>query len=182
MKGNGGKSPGFLPSSPCMPAWRAMTTDQWFEYLKKTKGWAVRIGFDLLHSESYKKLNYGPALKVLNWFYEKIQLEKIKGKRGKNRFQIIDRNISFTYREAGFRGLSSHQFAKALKELHKSGFIDIEKSGSALKGDWTQFAISERWKEYGSPNFKNEEFPKSVHWVNFGFGAKKKRKKLRCQN
>ncbi len=158
-----------------------MTEDQWNEYLRRSKGWSVRISFDLLHSPAYKKLNYGPAIKALNWFHEKIRLQVNKRKRGKDRYNVINGDISFTYREAKLRGLSSHQFSKALKELHRFGFIDIQKPGSALKGDWTKFSISDRWKKYAIPNFKNEQFPRSVHWVNFGFGAKKKRKNLKVR-
>jgi hypothetical protein len=154
-----------------------MTEGQWNEYKKRSRGWSIRMSFELLHSEAYKRLNYAPAIKVLNWFREKVKLEVNKGKRGKHRYQIIDGDISFTYREAVFRGLSPQQFSKALKELHKLGFIEIKKPGSALKGDWTQFAFSERWREFGTPNFKHLKFPQSVHWVNFGFGAKPKRHK-----
>lgn len=160
-----------------------MNEDQWNEYKKRSRSWSIRIGFDLLHSEAYKKLNYGPALKVLNWFHEKIRLQVNKRKRGKNRYQIIDGDISFPYKEAGFRGLSSQQFSRALRELHRIGFIEIKKPGAALKGDFTVFAFSDRWKEYGTPNFKTIEFPKSIHWVNFGFGSRERNiKKVRCEN
>ena len=154
-----------------------MTDDQWKEYKKRSRGWSIRMSFEMLHSEAYKRLNYAPAIKALNWFHEKIKIEVNKGRRGKNRYQVIDGNISFPYREAILRGLSSQQFSKALRELHKLGFIEVVKPGSALKGDWTQFEFSERWKEFGTPNFTNLEFPKSVHWVNFGFGAKRKKKR-----
>jgi hypothetical protein len=129
----------------------------------------------MLHSEAYKKLNYGPALKVLNWFHEKIRLEVNKKKRGKDRYRIInDGEIAFTYSEAALRGLTSHKFRRALKDLHGFGFIDVVKPGSALKGDWTQFALSERWREFGTPNFKGLGVPRSARWINFGFGAKRK--------
>jgi hypothetical protein len=163
-----------FPPSLNLPAGGAMTEEQWIEYLKETRGWAIRMGFDLLHSRAYRELNYGPAIKSLNWFYEKLKVEVDKRKHGKNRYKIRDGDISFTYREAGFRGLSFQQFSRTLKELHKFGFIEIKKPGSALRGDWTQFRFSERWKEYGTPNFKYLECPKSVHWINFGFGAKRK--------
>jgi hypothetical protein len=115
---------------------------------------------------------------VLNWFHEKIKVEAInKKKRGKKRYRVIDGEIDFTYREAAFRGLTSQKYSKALRELHKFGFIEVEKPGSALRGDWTFFKLSERWREFGTPNFRQVEFPKSVYWVNFGFGSKTKKKK-----
>jgi hypothetical protein len=155
-----------------------MTEDQWNEYLRRSKTWAIRMGYDLLHSKAYRYLRYGPAIKVLNWFHEKIRIEVNKKKRGKERYRIVnDGDIDFTYREAIFRGLTAQKFSKALRELHQFGFIDIKKPGSALKGDFTVFAFSERWKAYGTPNFRRVEFPKSIHWVNFGFGAKRKHAK-----
>jgi hypothetical protein len=152
-----------------------VTEDQWNEFLKRSKGWFIRMSFELLHSEAYKKLNYGPALKVLNWFYEKVRVEVNKKKRGKDRYRmVIDGDIDFTYREAIFRGLTAQKFSKAIRKLHQLGLIDVKKPGSALKGDWTVFILSERWKVYGTSNFKQVEFPKSIHWVNYGFGAKDK--------
>lgn len=155
-----------------------MTEDQWKEYLKRSKTWSIRIGYDLLHSKAYQGLKYGPAIKVLNWFYEKIRFEVNKKKRGKDRYQILnDGKIDFTYREAIFRGLTAQKFSKALRELHEIGFIDVKKPGSALKGDWTAFKLSDRWREFGTPNFKYVEFPRSIHWVNFGFGSRGKKHK-----
>lgn len=161
-----------------------MTQDQWDEFLKRSKGWSIMMSFELLHSEAYKKLNYGPALKVLNWFHEKIRLEKIEGKRGKNRYRRLNNGvIDFPYREAVYRGLSPQRFSKALKVLHRFGFIDVIKPGSALKGDNTQFILSDRWKAWGSRDFKEVNFPRSVCWRNFGFGSKEREhKKVRCEN
>ena len=152
-----------------------MTENQWNEYKNKSRGWVIRMSFEVLHSDAYRELNYAPALKVLNWFYEKLKIKVIKGKRGKNHYQVIDGDISFPYREAIVRGLSSQQFSKALKQLHYFGFIEVKKPGSALKGDWTKFEFSERWKEFGTPTFKYLEVPQSVHWVNFGFKARPER-------
>jgi hypothetical protein len=152
-----------------------MTEDQWNEYLRRSKEWAIRVRYDLLHSKAYRNLTYGPAIKVLNWFHEKVKIEVNKKKRGKDRYRIVnDGDIDFTYREAMLRGLTAQKFSKALRELHQFGFIDINKPGSALKGDFTVFALSDRWKAYGTRDFLSHEFPKSVHWVNFGFGTKQK--------
>ncbi|MBM3205924.1 hypothetical protein FJZ41_03710 [Candidatus Shapirobacteria bacterium] len=136
------------------------------------------MSFEMLHSQAYGKLNYGPAIKVLNWFHEKVRYEVNRKKRGKERYRVKnDGELDFTYREAGFRGLTAQKFSKALRELNELGFIDIKRPGSALKGDWTIFTLSDRWKFYGTANFEEKEFPKSVHWINFGFGSKRKRQR-----
>lgn len=153
-----------------------LTDEQWNQFLNRSKGWFIRMSFELLHSRAYRELNYGSALKVLNWFHEKIRFDVDKKKRGKNRYRITnDGEMDFTYREAELRGITKQKFSKALRELHALGFIDIKKPGSALRGDWTVFRFSDRWREYGTANFKNIEFSKSIHWVNFGFGAKRRR-------
>jgi hypothetical protein len=151
-----------------------MKPEEWETYTAKTKPYAIRIGFDLLHSEAYHDLSYGPAIKSLNFFHEKRRLRKNKRTRGKERYEVLDGNICFTYDEAQFRGLSFQQFSKALRELFDHGFIEIKKPGSALRGDYTEFALSERWREFGTPAFKKLPFPRSSKWRNFGF--KKRRR------
>lgn len=155
-----------------------MTGEQWNDFLKRSKLWFIRMSFELLHSEAYKELTYSPALKVLNFFHEKIRFQVNKERRGKKKYTVVnDGEIDFTYREALFRGLASHKFRKALVELHRLGFIEVKKPGSALKGDWSVFRLSDRWREYGTPSFQKLEFPKSIRWVNFGFGARRARHK-----
>lgn len=155
-----------------------MTDEQWNEYKKRSKDWNVKISFGLLHSKAYQELDYCPAVKVLNWFFEKIKGEWIAQRKGKQkRFQMTNNGeISFPYREAEHRGLSHQQFNKALRELHRVGFLDVTKPGSALKGDYSRFALSARWREYGTATFEAIEFPQSVHWVNFGYGSTKRSK------
>jgi len=157
-----------------------MDAEQWEAYKIRSRTWAIRLGYDLLHSKAYRAMDYGPAIKLLNWFYEKVRLKVDKKKRGGKRFVLIDgEDISFSYAEGERRGLSHHQFSKALQELHRFGFIDQKRPGSRLKGDWTAYAISERWREFGIPSFKEIPWRKSVLWRNFGFGSQEKRSKKR---
>ena len=44
-------------------------------------------------------------------------------------------------------------YAKALNELVSHGFIDIVRSGS-LNKECNIFALSHRWKRYGTPHFE----------------------------
>ena len=89
------------------------------------------MGYDLLHSKAYQELKYGPGIKTLNWFYEKVWYRKLKNKRGHERYQIVNGGeMSFTYKEAQLRGLTKNQFSRALKDLFRFGFIDLKKHGS----------------------------------------------------
>ena len=130
-----------------------MDEKEWSEHLERSKTWNILMGQDLLHSEAYKDLNYGPSVKTLNFFYEKVRLIKIKGKRrsGRNKFERVNSGIVFSYDEAKFRGISGQQFSRALKELYVRGFIDVQKPGSGRRGDCTKFAISNRWTKRNRP-------------------------------
>ncbi len=162
-----------------------MDQEQWNEYKKRTRTYWVGIDFGLLHSEAYKKINYAPALKMLNWFHEKKKIRKDKSKR--SRWKVVDGlDFAFTYDEAGYRGLSRHQTAKALKELYRFGFIDIKDSGTGLPGGWTKYTFSTRWRCYGTTDFKELPYPRCTVWANYGYRnkntiwkrAKKRVKKL----
>lgn len=156
-----------------------MDEEQWSAYKQRSKGWAVRIDFALLHSEAYKALNYAPGVKVLTWFHEKVKVKLNKKKRGKERYQVLDGDLSFTYSEGECRGLSHEQFSRALREIHKFGFIDIKKPGSRLKNDWTEYLISNRWRDFGTPDFKEIAWQTSIKWRNYGFGSTEKPGKKR---
>jgi hypothetical protein len=145
----------------------------WEEYKRRSRRWSIRIEFGLLHSEAYKKLKYAPALKVLNWFYEKLKVDVDKRKRGSKRYKPrYDSSVSFPYSEATCRGLSVQQFSKAIKKLHAHGFINIEQPGSGLEGDYTKYNLSMRWEKFGAPEYEHIEFPYQRRDVK-NFGPKK---------
>jgi len=138
------------------------TMRDWEQYKKRSKNWAIRKGFDLLHSEAYLSVKYAPAYMVLDWFLEKRKVIRHKKRRGKDRFEVVNNGeISFTYEDARCRGLSDQQFSWALKKLHAVGFIDVTEHGTGMMGSYTKFALSERWRDYGTRNLKHEEFPRS---------------------
>ena len=161
-----------------------MTADEWQNEKERSKGFYVIIGFDLLHSDAYRDLNYGPSLKALTWFHEKIKLKKNKRSAGRSKYERINGKICFLYEEAVLRGLSRRQFSTALQDLFAHGFIDIIKPGSGRRGDFTEYDLSQRWRDFGKPGFKELPFPRSFCWVNYGFGSKerrRKRTKAKCQ-
>lgn len=64
--------------------------------------------------------------------------------------------ITFTYQEAKSKhGLNPQTFSKAIEELVAKGFIDIERPGTGVGKVPTLFAISERWRKYGTTEFKS---------------------------
>jgi hypothetical protein len=134
---------------------------EWEVYKGRTKKRAIRKGFDLIHSEAYLSLRYAPSHKVLDWFLEKRKVIRHEKRKGKKRWEVVNSPFSFTYEDARCRGLSDQQFSGALKELHALGFIDVVEHGAGMMKSYTQFALSERWRAYGPPDFKKIEFPGS---------------------
>ena len=60
-------------------------------------------------------------------------------------------NLSYTFQEAS-KIMHRNTYAKSLKELVSHGFIDLQRSGGLNKA-CNIFALSYRWKKYGTPDF-----------------------------
>jgi DNA-binding PadR family transcriptional regulator len=54
---------------------------------------------------------------------------------------------------AGKRTPSRKTIARAIDQLIKYGFIDITHAGGGIRGDYSLYAISQRWREYGEEGF-----------------------------
>jgi DNA-binding PadR family transcriptional regulator len=92
---------------------------------------------------------------VLIRFYQKRTWAAIP--RGRNRKKEIvfdNTGLSFTYTEAEALGIGESTFYRAIKRLVELGFIDIEYQGGGLGRDYSRYALSERWRDYGTPSFK----------------------------
>ena len=62
-------------------------------------------------------------------------------------------NLSYTYKEAS-KIMHRTTYSKALNELVNHGFIDVVRSGR-LNKECNIFALSYRWKKYGTPQFQS---------------------------
>jgi len=133
----------------------------------------VYISWEILESEAFKTLS-ATGIRVLLRFLQKRTWVKVKKKR------IFDNGgLVFTYAEAQVLGISTSQFHTVLKKLYEVGFIDIEHQGGGLARDYSRYAFSERWKDYGTDAFKFVE-KKRVLWGGFDVRARmEKQKKLR---
>ena len=145
-----------------------MNPTAWEDYKRRSKRWAIRVENELLHSEAYQSLRYAPTLKLLFWGFEKRQVHRTNKRKGK-RFEVVDTPFSFTYEEGKRRGLTDKQFGRAVRELISLGFWDLEKQGSGLRGDYSLYRFSDRWRMYGQKDFQRQELPKRVAWGCFGF-------------
>ena len=59
-------------------------------------------------------------------------------------------------------GIGNTTFYDVIKQLVEVGFIDIGHQGGANDKDCSIYAVSERWRDYGTENFKKVEKKRSL--------------------
>lgn len=122
----------------------------------------VVIERDLLKSPAFRQLN-GTAKTVFFDFLMKRKIKMHARRRGKRKEPIILNNgeLEYTYAEAERKGIPRASFMRAIDTLVEYGFIDITHSGSGgKKGDKSLYAISERWRLWGTSDFHKMTRPK----------------------
>ncbi len=130
----------------------------------------IWIPLRLIKSEAFRDLKTATAHKVLALFWTKRQMVRV-GRAGRKQWDITNNDeIVFTYKEAK-RKLdikSDKTFAKAIDELRDKGFIDIASTGMGVYKVTTLYSISDRWKLYGTPEYKPPK-PRPKGPINRGF-------------
>jgi len=96
----------------------------------------------------------------------------IQGCKNRGQYHIANNGeIQFTYREAKDKwGFQTKVFRNAIDQLVEYGFIDITHTGSGLHRDVTRYAVSDRWQQWGTDEFKSARRPKRK--VGYGFAKK----------
>jgi len=121
---------------------------------------------DLIESDAFRDLSGKWAVVVLIRFHQKAHRKKPGRRQQPLHRYIITNNgeIIFTYGEARELGIKSDRtFHKVIRELvEDKGFIDIEEQGNWYEGKPTKFAISRRWKRYGSSDYKKVKIPRQL--------------------
>ena len=112
----------------------------------------VYLKWEILDSEAFKKLS-AKGIQVLLRFLQKRTWSEIRKGRRKTRI-YNDSGLVFTYAEANALGISTSQFDVILKRLVEVGFIDIEHQGGGFGRDYSRYELSDRWRNYGTPDFK----------------------------
>ena len=126
-------------------------------------------------------LDLGPmSPQVYLVFRVKCQVWRPKGTRT---YTITNNGqLEFSYREANRKfGVTPPRFRRVIDDLLDHGFIDITGTGMGVHKVLTTYAISERWRSWGGPNFVEKERPKpSISNPGFKKGNKlsPKRKKF----
>jgi hypothetical protein len=141
-------------------------------HLPKIKPKWVVIDQDVLKSEAWLSLS-GVAPQVYLLFLTKRRMEKMKRRGTKGHICTNSRELIFTYREAQTKyHISQPRFRRAIDQLVGRGFLDIAKPGKAVARIATEYALSERWRDYGTPTFQQSERER----VKVGFCRTRKQK------
>jgi hypothetical protein len=115
------------------------------------------IWFDsnLLRSQAFRSLTKWALLAYLD-FLRKRRMEQVKQVKRSDKWIIRNNGeIVYPYAEAEKKGIGRREFRNAIDELIEKGFLDITHHGSGGRsGDMTRYYIDERWKEYGTSNFR----------------------------
>jgi hypothetical protein len=139
----------------------------------------IVIERELLKSKAFRELN-GTAKNVYFDFRMKCRVKGMK-RSGRKKEHVILNNgqLEYCYSEAETKGITRPSFVTALDALVRRGFIDIEKQGEGgRKGDKSLYAISERWRKWGTDEFEYAERRKDLRQGR-GFAAYWKKRKHR---
>lgn len=107
----------------------------------------------------------GTAIQVYLLLRCKCQFAKRSkrpGKRSEDLLSLIVNNgdLVFTYQEAKrLYGITAGRFRRAIDELIEKGFLDIAEMGMGLYGMPTRYGISDRWRDYGTPSYRQVRRP-----------------------
>ena len=148
----------------------------------------IVIDRTLIVSQAYMRLS-GIAPQVLLMFLARRRVGTL-GRKGKEKKVIFNNGqIVFSYSEALKRfGITPPRFARALSQLIKFGFIDINHVGGGMVKDISTYYISDRWENYGTQEFEEKKRPKDTRGLGFTpknweeRSQKKRRTKLKISN
>lgn len=132
----------------------------------------VRLDADIFYSRAYKEImSSGSAITTLMRCYQKRKWDDSKGRKKKP----VYLNEPFIFPYAEMRGLwkiKTTQHWKNLNKLIEVGFLDLDYQGGWYQKnervkDFSRYKLSERWRKYGTPEFKKVEkekvLPESSH-------------------
>jgi len=127
---------------------------------QKRKRWEIRrdilLPWDMLQSPAFRELSRSGICVLLRFLQKRTWIKNKRRRKG--RIQFDGTGLTFTYEEAkNFLQISGAQFSRELKNLVELGFLDVEHQGGCYGKDYSRYALSERWKTYGTPDFVKVE-------------------------
>ncbi len=130
----------------------------------------IRIKADIYYSEAFNSLSRSAMVTLMRCLQKrKWEFEKVHRKK---KIVYSDEDFIFPYAEAAFLGIGTTQHWKNLKKLIEVGFLDLAYQGGwyqkhEREKDFSRYILSERWRNYGTHEFKKVEkekvLPKRFH-------------------
>lgn len=125
-------------------------------------GKGVYLPKDLLHSKAFGAIRSAHTIRVLTEFYLRRQMSKPKSRDGKNSLPVIVNNgqieLKYNYLIEE-RGMKQTTITRCFTELVKLGFVDVAEMSNGLHRIPTKWWISNRWQNYGTPDFRAVQRP-----------------------
>ncbi len=144
------------------------TREQRFREMKWDRMFVSR---SVIKSKAFLALRTAAACQVYMIFLSKCRWEKLQTRPMRREKEWIITNngqIQFSYVEAKRSwGILDGRFTRAIDDLIRVGLIDIAKTGSGLQQDVTLYAISDRWKKFGTDEFVEMKRPKRTQQYGF---------------
>jgi NDP-sugar pyrophosphorylase family protein len=148
------------------------------KYKIKSKIW---FEADMYYSKAFRSLSKSAILTLMRCM-QKRKWDKVKN-RGKKQIIYSNDGFIFPYAEAKLLNIGTTQFWKNIRKLIDLGFIEVIYQGGWFQKlekekDYSVYKFSDRWKHYGTPDFKHVVKPKALPY-NFTIQAHLKKKKLK---
>jgi hypothetical protein len=117
----------------------------------------------IIKSKAFRTLRKSSMVVLLDFLARRKMVSV--GRKGHEKWHIENNGkIVYPYIEAERMGMHRNVFRNAIDQLIEHGFIDLEHQGHGgrkvidengkLVGDMNKYAISERWRQFGKPDFK----------------------------
>ena len=143
--------------------WEAENPGQsWSNPLHEENEPKIYLTKEMLESGVYRGLSRVAMLLLQDFLAKRIMKQASK----KKWFCENNGKIIFPFGEAVEKGHSRNQFRNGIDELQAKGFLDITHQGKGgrkpLKGlsDCSTYLIDDRWKKYGTSEFKPAKNPR----------------------
>ena len=134
---------------------------------------------EMMETKAFRSLS-GRAMWVLLRFIQKQTWSEKKV--GGHKTRIYENNgLTFTYTEAKYFDIPNSTFLRSIKMLVELGFIDVEHRGGTFGHgeirDYSRYKLSNRWKDWGTDDFRKKEF-KPLKYKSMGVQARIKQKEI----
>ena len=120
----------------------------------------IRIIADMYYSEAFNSLTRSAIITLMRCLQKRKW--KFEGKGRNKKMVYLDEEFIFPYAEAASLGIKTTQHWKNINTLIEVGFLDLAYQGGwyqkhEREKDYSRYKLSDRWRDYGKPEFKKVE-------------------------